>query len=132
MNGMYGALFVSGFQGDATAPLTGSGPEPPLRQLKSSACAKHFFAYSLENCFNERDNCRFNFNANATQQEIEDTYMPAFQSTVEVGRVTGLMCSENAVNGQPTCANHWALNTVARTSWGFSGYVTGDWYVYQS
>ena len=63
---------------------------------------------------------------NVTQQSIEDTYLPAFQHTVEVGRVTGLMCSENAVNGQPTCANSWAMTTVARESWGFAGYVTGD------
>ena len=99
---------------------------PPLAQLKSSACAKHYFAYSLENCFNAHDNCRFNFDANLTQQEIEDTYLPAFQSSVEVGRVSGLMCSENAVNGVPACANHWAMTTVARGAWGFDGYVTGD------
>ena len=37
-----------------------------------------------------------------------------------------MMCSENAVNGQPTCANSWAMTTVARESWGFEGYVTGD------
>ena len=95
-------------------------------QLKSSACAKHLFAYSLENCFHARDNCRFNFNANLTQQEIEDTYLPAFQAAVEVGRVTGLMCSLNAVNGVPSCANAWLMSTVARDSWGFDGYVTSD------
>ena len=58
--------------------------------------ARSFFAYSLENCFHPHDNCRFNFNANMTQRDIEDTYLPAFQTTVEVGRVTGLMCSENS------------------------------------
>ena len=84
-------------------------------------CARSFFAYSLENCFQPHDNCRFNFNANISQRDIEDTYLPAFQTTVEVGRVTGLMCSENAVNNQPTCANHWAMTTVARDSWGFDG-----------
>lgn len=97
-------MFVSGFQGDAAAPTNGSVPLPPLRDLKSSACAKHFFGYSLENCFHPHDNCRFNFNANLTQQEIEDTYLPAFQTTVEVGRVSGLMCSENAVNSVRTSA----------------------------
>ena len=121
LNGVYGAMFVSGFQGDASEPANGSAPEPSLRKMKSSACAKHFFGYSLENCFHPNDNCRFNFNANLTQQEIEDTYLPAFQATVEVGRVSGLMCSENAVNGVPTCANSWAMTTVARNSWGFDG-----------
>jgi hypothetical protein len=31
-------------------------------------------------------------NANLTQQEIEDTYLPAFEAAVEVGGVSGLMC----------------------------------------
>ena len=40
LNGEYGALFVSGFQGDESQPANGSAPLPPLRSLKSSACAK--------------------------------------------------------------------------------------------
>ena len=36
------------------------------------------------------------------------------------------MCSYNAVNGVPTCANAWLLQTVARQSWGFDGYITSD------
>ena len=48
------------------------------------------------------------------------------QACVEKGRVTGLMCSYNAVNGVPSCANPWLLETVARGEWGFDGYVTAD------
>lgn len=47
--------------------------------------------------------------------------MPAFQSCVEKGRVSGLMCSLNAVNGKPACADDWLLNEVARKDWGFQG-----------
>ena len=36
------------------------------------------------------------------------------------------MCSYNAVNGVPTCANPWLLETVARNAWGFDGYITSD------
>lgn len=39
------------------------------------------------------------------------------------GRVSGLMCSLNAVNGVPACADNWLLNEVARQDWGFDGYV---------
>jgi hypothetical protein len=35
------------------------------------------------------------------------------------------MCSYNALNGVPTCANKM-LNTILRERWNFSGYVTGD------
>lgn len=36
---------------------------------------------------------RHDFNANVTMQDLVDSYMPAFQSCVEKGRVSGLMCS---------------------------------------
>ena len=41
---------------------------------------------------------------------------------LQKGRVSGLMCSYNAVNGVPSCANDWLLNEVAREEWGFDGY----------
>ena len=36
------------------------------------------------------------------------------------------MCSYNAVNGVPSCANNWLLGTLLRDSWAFDGYVTSD------
>jgi len=36
------------------------------------------------------------------------------------------MCSYNAVNGIPSCANDWLLKTVAREQWEFDGYITSD------
>ena len=70
---------------------------------------------------------RHDFDANVTMQDLVDSYMPAFQSCVQKGRVSGLMCSYNAVNGVHSCANKWLLQTVAREAWGFDGYVTADW-----
>ena len=49
------------------------------------------------------------------------TRRPHCQACVEKGRVSGLMCSYNAVNGVPSCANHWLLDTLARREWGFDG-----------
>lgn len=49
-----------------------------------------------------------------------------FQTCVEKGRVSGLMCSYNAVNGVPSCANDWLQNTIARGEWQFDGYITSD------
>ena len=46
--------------------------------------------------------------------------MAPFQACVEKGRVSSLMCSYNAVNGIPSCANPWLLDTVARKAWGLS------------
>jgi hypothetical protein len=52
--------------------------------------------------------------------------MVPFQACVEKGRVSSLMCSYNAVNGKPSCANDWLLQTVARENWNFDGYITSD------
>jgi beta-D-xylosidase 4 len=46
---------------------------------------------------------RFEINSEVTQQDLMDSYMPAFQACVEKGRVSGLMCSLNALNGIPAC-----------------------------
>ena len=48
--------------------------------------------------------------------------MAPFQDCVEQGEVTGLMCSYNAINGIPACANNWLLEDVARGQWEFDGY----------
>jgi hypothetical protein len=36
------------------------------------------------------------------------------------------MCSYNAVNGVPSCANKWLLGDLLRHEWAFDGYVTSD------
>merc|ERR1719231_118579 len=69
---------------------------------------------------------RNHFDAHISQQDLVDSYLKPFQSCVEKGRVSGLMCSYNAINGVPSCANPWLLDQVARGDWGFDGYVTSD------
>ena len=60
------------------------------------------------------------------QQDLVDSYLPSFQTCVEEGKASGIMCSYNAVNGVPSCANDWLLKTVLRQEWSFDGYVTSD------
>jgi pre-mRNA-splicing factor SYF2/beta-D-xylosidase 4 len=69
---------------------------------------------------------RNEFDATVTQQDLVDSYLAPFQACVEKGDVTSLMCSYNAINGVPSCANDWLLDTVARKEWGFDGYITSD------
>lgn len=40
--------------------------------------------------------------------------MPGWQACIERAGTTGLMCSYNAVNGVPTCANHDYMTKLAR------------------
>lgn len=100
--------------------------ESDPKHLKVSACCKHFVAYSLED-YEGID--RHHFNANVTQQDLADTYLPAFEvcasPSPEGAAASCIMCSYNEVNGVPSCANTKLLQ-MARQSWKFDGYITSD------
>jgi beta-D-xylosidase 4 len=104
-----------------------SHPEDPSH-IMASACCKHYVANSMDGT-TEKDgehHDRNHYDANITQQDLIDSYMVPFQACVEKGKVSGLMCSYNSVNGVPSCANDWLLTDTARNEWGFDGYVTSD------
>jgi len=113
VSGQYAKYFVSGFQ---------TAPEAPY-MIQASACCKHFVANELDN-WNGTD--RDHMNAIVSPQDLQDSYLPPFQACVEQGRVSGIMCSYNSVNGIPSCANEWLLKTVLREDWMFDGYVVSD------
>lgn len=52
--------------------------------------------------------------------------MPPFQSCIQKGKASGIMCAYNRVNGIPNCANYDLLTNTARKQWGFNGYITSD------
>ena len=90
--------------------------------IQASACCKHYVANSMDGSTEVGvHHDRNHYNANISQQDLLDSYMLPFQSCVEKGRVSGLMCSYNAINGVPACANDWLLNKVAREEWDFDG-----------
>jgi beta-glucosidase-like glycosyl hydrolase len=112
LSAAYAANFVSGMQ---------EGEDP--RYLQTSSCCKHWDAYDLEDWGGLN---RYDFDAVVTQQDLFDTYMPAFQSCVSEGRASGVMCSYNAVNGIPSCADKLFNEGILREAWGFDGYITSD------
>jgi len=113
LSSVYATQFVRGMQ---------EGEDD--RYLKTSACCKHFAAYSVENLYNGTH--RHNFDAHVTKQDMADTYLPAFEACVVKGKASALMCSYNSINGVPACADVGLLTGVARERWGFDGYVTSD------
>ncbi|CAH8281556.1 unnamed protein product [Eruca vesicaria subsp. sativa] len=115
----YGVEFVKGFQEvKETSQVFKNNDE----KLMLSACCKHFTAYDLEKWGNFS---RYDFNAVVTEQDMEDTYQPPFESCIRDGKASCLMCSYNAVNGVPACAREDLLQK-ARVEWGFKGYITSD------
>ena len=69
---------------------------------------------------------RYEFDAIVSEQDLADTYLPAFRSCVTRGGASCIMCAYNAVNGVPMCANKPFLTGIAREKWGFDGYITSD------
>lgn len=101
-------------------------PEDPYHVL-GSACCKHYVANEMDHSkVAGFDMDREHFDATVPMQDLVDSYMVPFQACVEKGQVTSLMCSYNAVNGVPSCANDWLLKTVARDAWGFDGAIVSD------
>jgi pre-mRNA-splicing factor SYF2/beta-D-xylosidase 4 len=116
-SGEYAEAFVTGME---------QAPEDPFH-IQASACCKHYAANSMEHSTEcGVTHTRHDYDAIISQQDLVDSYLLPFQACVEKGRVSGLMCSYNAINGKPSCANDWLLQTAARDEWGFDGYVTSD------
>lgn len=113
LNSEYAAHYVASLQGE----------KDEGEFLKVSACCKHYAAYSLEK-YSGTD--RHHFDSQVTKQDLGDTFLPAFQSCVQRGKASSIMCSYNAINGVPACASNEFLTDIARKEWGFDGYITSD------
>ena len=103
-----GDAFVRGLQGD----------DP--KYLKAAACAKHYAVHSGP------EPLRHVFNADVSQFDLWDTYLPAFEKLVTQSKVAGVMCAYNAFQGQPCCASDLLMTDILRRQWKFTGYVTSD------
>jgi Beta-glucosidase-related glycosidases len=103
-----GIEFVKGIQGDH--------PDYML----AMACAKHYAVHSGP----ERD--RHRFNAQVSERELYETYLPQFERVVREGKVAGVMSAYNALNGVPCTASSFLLDDLLRRQWGFDGYVVSD------
>ncbi len=88
--------------------------------LKAAACAKHFAVHSGP------ESIRHGFNAEVSEKDLRETYLPAFEAAVKEGEVEAVMGAYNAVNGVPSCCNSYLLQTILREEWGFTGHVVSD------
>ncbi|WP_184541944.1 glycoside hydrolase family 3 C-terminal domain-containing protein [Mucilaginibacter sp. FT3.2] len=103
-----GNAFVKGLQGD----------DP--KYLKAAACAKHYAVHSGP------EPLRHVFNADVSNYDLWDTYLPAFKKLVIDAKVAGVMCAYNAYKTQPCCGSDLLMVDILRNQWHFSGYVTSD------
>ncbi|KAF2669569.1 glycoside hydrolase [Microthyrium microscopicum] len=96
------------------------------RYKRIVATCKHYAGYDIEQW---QGNARFGFNAVISPQDLVEYYMPPFQECARDSNVGAFMCSYNAVNGVPACADPYLLQTILREKWNWSSeqqWVTSD------
>jgi beta-glucosidase len=106
--GSLGAAFCRGLQGNHP------------RYLKAVATLKHFAVHSGP------EELRHRFDAQASEQDLHDTYLPAFEEGVRFGGAKSVMSAYNGFNGTPCVASRRLLTEILRDDWGFDGAVVGD------
>ncbi len=108
LTGTIGVAFIRGIQGD----------DP--NYLKAVACAKHFAVHSGP------EFSRHRFDAEPSERDFYETYLPHFEMAAREGHVGGFMGAYNSIYGKPACANPLLLTEILRKKWGFDGYVVSD------
>lgn len=108
LTGRLGAAYIRGMQGDNE------------KYLKTAACAKHFAVHSGP------ESMRHMFDAQVSEQDLRETYLPAFKVCVQEAKVEAVMGAYNRLDGQPCCGNKRLLIEILRDEWGFDGMVVSD------
>lgn len=102
-----GKAFVKGLQGDGEV-------------MKAAACAKHYAVHSGPEAL------RHEFDAVVTQKDMEETYLPAFETLVKEANVEAVMGAYNRTNGEPCCGSKTLIQDTLRDKWGFEGHFLSD------
>jgi beta-glucosidase len=66
--------------------------------------------------------------ANISERTLREVFLQPFRYIVKNGNVRNVMASYNEVNGIPSHANDWMLNTLLRDTWAYDGAVVSDYY----
>src|SRR5215210_3578036 len=61
-----------------------------------------------------------------SEQRLRNLYLPPFKAAIDAGSDTA-MCSFNAINGVPGCANKRLETDVLKGEWGFDGFIESDY-----
>ena len=109
INSRMGAAFVRETQGK------------DLRDPENIACCvKHYAAYGAGEAGRDYNTVEL------SERILRESYLPAYKACIDAGARL-VMPSFNALNGIPSVANKWLMNTVLRGEWGFSGVVISDY-----
>lgn len=107
LTGRLGVAYVKGLQGNGDT-------------MKAAACAKHYAVHSGPEAV------RHEFDAQATEKDMRETYLPAFEALVKEAGVEAVMGAYNRTNGEPCCGSKTLIDDILRKEWGFEGHFVSD------
>ncbi len=81
---------------------------------------KHFVAYG------QPEGGRDYNTTDMSEQRLRNLYLPPFKAAIDAGADT-VMCSFNAINGVPGCANPSTETRILKQEWGFDGFIESDY-----
>ena len=105
---------VKGMQGDDDAEVR-----------KAHACVKHYAVHSGP------ESLRHTFDANVSERDLRETYLPAFKEAVVKGNVEEVMTAYQRFRGIPCGASDYLMNEILRDEWGYKGIITSDCWAVQ-
>jgi beta-glucosidase len=104
----------------AAARVKGAQGSDYSARNKVVTSVKHFAAYG------EPEAGRDYNTTDMSIQRLWNFYLPPFKAAVDAGADTA-MCSFNALNGKPGCANPYTETKILKKRWGFDGFIESDY-----
>src|SRR6478609_2723757 len=87
---------------------------------KVVSSVKHYVAYG------QPEGGRDYNTTDMSESRLRNFYLPPFKAAIDAGADT-VMCSFNAINGVPGCANKYTETDVLKKEWGFDGFIESDY-----
>ena len=110
---LYARSMVRGMEGNST-------------ERRVVATCKHYAGNDFEDW---NGHTRHDFDAQISLQDLAEYYLRPFQECTRDSKAGSIMCAYNAVNGVPSCANEYLMQTILRDHWNWTesnNYITSD------
>ena len=104
----------------ATAKVQGDQGSDYSAPDKVVASVKHFAAYGQPEGGREYNT------TDMSPQRLYNLYLPPYKAAIDAGAATA-MCSFNAINGVPGCANQETETNLLKKQWNFDGFIESDY-----
>ena len=109
LNSVYAAARVKAAQGSDYS-----------KRDKVVTSVKHYVAYG------QPEGGRDYNTTDMSPARLRNFYLPPFKAAIDAGADT-VMCSFNAINGVPGCANKETETDILKKEWGFDGFIESDY-----